>query len=369
MQSNVERILVIFVEPMLYGLDLIHEVYEKTPYKFEYIYCYNKLTGKDELVLPENSYICSGDDKSHKRQIIKRFERFEPDFVIINGYVGTEQTTAIRYCQRKGIPYAIESDTPLNIPANKLKAIAKKVVLKKLLNHPMCYGFPGGTLQKENFVYYGLSEEKNYIMPMSVSENRLIAVKDVLPDKDELKKNNDIMGKTAFLFVGRLAPEKHVEILIEAYVEVKRKNPNIALLVVGDGSETEMLKKKVTDSHVTDVHFMGYVLFPEIVQYYKMADVFVLPSVYEPWGLVVNEAMIMGLPVIVSDKVGCRKDLVIEGKNGFIFKDKEQLIQCMVKMIHFKNSISTVEDWNYKKYLRNFEDAVRMIMICKKKNL
>lgn len=367
MQGNIERILVIFVEPMLYGLDLIHEVYEKTLYEFQYVYCHNKLTGKQDLSLPENSCICSGNDINHKRQIIEILGNFNPDFVIINGYIGDEQITAIRYCQKRRIPYAIESDTPLNIPASKMKAIGKKIILRKLLHHPMCYGFPGGSLQKENFLYYGIPEEKNYIMPMSVSEHRLITEKNLLPDQEELKKKFDIMGKTVFLFVGRLAPEKNVEILVDSYIELKKKNQNIALLIVGDGSEGEILKKRITDSHVKDVYFMGYTLFPEIVQYYKMADVFILPSIYEPWGLVVNEAMIMGLPVIVSDKVGCRKDLVVEGENGFIFSNREELITCMAKMLDFNNKISTIKYWNYRKYLKNFEDAVRII--CERKNL
>lgn len=360
------KILVLFVEPMLYGMDLIHEVYEQTPHRFQYIYCHSKLTGKDDLMLPENAFLCSGDDKSRKSQITNIFDFFKPDFVVINGYVGVEQVAAIRYCQRHKIPYAIESDTPLHIPENAFKALVKKILLRKRLHHVLCYGFPGGTLQKENLVHYGIPEKKNYIMPMSVSELRIINEKERIPNKNDLKIRYGICGKKTFLFVGRLVPEKNVALLVEAFAELKKTQPDTALLIIGDGVEMGNLKKKAENLLVSDVHFMGYVTFPEIVEFYKAADVFVLPSQYEPWGLVINEAMIMGLPVIVSDKVGCRKDLVIEGKNGYLFKNgsKNELLKVMSLMDNSKikrfskKAVERIRQWNYQMYLENFMGAL-----------
>lgn len=357
------KILVLFVEPMLYGMDLIHEVYERTEYQYRYIYCTNRLTGKDDIQLPDNAFVCHGNNKDHKEQILGAFKGFQPDFAVINGYVGLEQTTAIRYCQKKKIPYAIESDTPLHIPENIIKAKLKKVYLKTLLHNRYCYGFPGGTLQKENLVYYGIPENRNFIMPMSVSSNRMLRASEQYANKFELKRKYGFENKRVFLFVGRLAHEKNIGLLIEAYAKLKKKQPDIALMIVGDGSETERLKQVVNDKRLEDVCFAGYVVFPELVQYYKMADAFVLPSVYEPWGLVINEAMIMGLPVIVSDRVGCRKDLIVEGENGFIFHVLEDLVQGMGSINDIKGENSVIDNWNYKKYLGNFDGIVRKI--CK----
>lgn len=362
------KIFVLFVEPMLYGLDLIHEVYEKTEFEFRYVYCYNKLTGKDELSLPDNAFICTGDMSHHKKQIIEAFDNFKPDFAVINGYVGSEQTTAIRYCQRHHIPYAIESDTPLHIPENKAKALLKKLYLHTLLKNKYCYGFPGGTLQTENLVHYGIPEEKNFIMPMSVSETRLLKASETFADKKALKSQYGLDSKTVFLFVGRLAPEKNVSLLIDAYAELKKEKDDIALVIVGDGCERAMLEEKVAKNELSDVLFAGYVLFPEIVKYYKMSDVFILPSSYEPWGLVVNEAMIMGLPVIVSDKVGCRCDLINNSKSGFVFTDGSlpSLHRYMLNLCDNScqtecadNSIKRIAEWNYKNYLQSFLGAVQ----------
>ena len=364
---KIKRIMVLFVEPMLYNMDLIHEVYEKTEYDFFYIYCDVGLTGKDRLTLPENSFVCSGAPKERKAQICQQADAFNPDFAVINGYVGTEQVALIQYCQKNGIPYAIESDTQLNIPSNPIKAFLKKAYLKKLLHHDLCYGFPGGTLQKENLVYYGIPENRNFIMPMCVSEYRLLNEFERLPSKDELKKRFGVQDKFTYLFVGRLEEVKNVRLLIESYELVKKENKDIALIIVGNGSLRESLERFVTENNIEDVIFSGYIVFPEIVKYYKASDVFVLPSSYEPWGLVVNEAMIMGLPVIASTDVGCRVDLIDDGKNGYVFESRSRS-ELAKKMNIIQNDDYTyltfsakqkTKEWSFNKYLNSFTGAIR----------
>lgn len=359
------RVLVIFVEPMLYGMDLIQEVYEKTEYTYQYIYCNNKLTGRDELDLPKNSFICNGNKKEKKQQVIHCFQTFQPEFAIINGYVGIEQVTAIKYCQKNKIPYTIESDTPLHIPSNKSKAFVKKIYLHKLLKNKYCYGFPGGTLQKENFLYYGIPEDKCFVMPMSVKENRIIEAKNGILDVEALKIKYGVEGKKVVLFVGRLERVKNVDVLLRAFKIIKEKNKELALFIIGDGTEKAYLERRATELQISDIYFEGYITFPKNVEYYKMADVFVLPSTYEPWGLVINEAIIMDLPVVISSHVGCRNDLVRQGENGFIFEDNDEkdLAKNIEKALVLEIKDRVTDEWNYKKYLKQFITAVESI--CK----
>lgn len=364
MQNKSIRIVVLFVEPMLYGMDLIHEVYEKTEYEFKYIYCYQGLTGKDGLRLPENSYLNNGNKKERRRNVLREIEKFEPDFVVVNGYVGLEQTVTIRYCQKHKIPYAIESDTPLHIPENAIKAYLKKKYLSKMLGNEYCYGFPGGTLQKENLTYYGIPEERCFVMPMSVSEKRLMDVSGQLPDKSELKKKYGLENKKVFLFVGRLEQEKNVSLLLSAYSELKTMRDDVALVIVGDGTEIYNLKSCVVENDIRDVYFMGYVVFPKIVEFYKLSDIFVLPSLYEPWGLVINEAMIFGVPIVASSKVGCLQDLLQDGMNGYVFVNDN--VDDLVDKLNLSLKLGPIytkstDVWNYNKYLNNFELAVRDI--------
>lgn len=357
--SNQLRILVLFVEPMLYGLDLIHEVYEQTPYEYSYIYCTEKLTGKDDIMLPDNSFICNGSHDMRKKQIITKVTEFNPNFIIINGYVGFEQKILIKYCQKYKIKYAIESDTPLHIPSNIIKALMKKIYLKRLLYNEYCYGFPGGTLQKENFIYYGIPENKNYIMPMSVSKKRLLKEYDRLPSKEEIKSKYSLTNKKVFLFVGRLEKVKNVSLLINAFKDLKASYNDCALVIVGDGSQRNALKE--LSQNIDDIYFMGYQVYPKLIEYYKLADIFVLPSSYESWGLVINEALTFGIPVIVSDKVGCYKDIVKDGINGYVFENNnisELLHYLKITLMDDHTLTEQCINCNYSKYLMSFKNMV-----------
>lgn len=364
--QNSARILVLFVEPMHYGLDLVREVYEKTGFEYQYVYCHASVTGKDNVTLPNGAVVLSGNKKVRKQQLLEIFERFEPNFAVINGYVGLEQTFAIRYCKKHRIDYAIESDTPLHIPSSKIKAFLKKQYLKTLLRSNRCFGFAGGSLQRENLIYYGVPENHALIMPMCISEDRLLKVKESLPTKEALKEKYGLQDKKVFLFVGRLTEVKNVQLLIKSFANLKKGREDIALAIVGDGELRESLTALTRELACEDVHFFGYVGFPQNVEFYEAADVFVLPSLHEPWGLVVNEAMIMGLPVIVSSKVGCRKDLVGQGENGFIFEDGDEagLIQAMEWMLNAdmslfgQNSLDKLKEWNFERYFTEFMQVI-----------
>ena len=182
-----------------------------------------------------------------------------------------------------------------------------------------------------------------------------------------MKKKFGVEGKKTFLFIGRLESVKNVSLLIRAFSKLKKENPETALFIVGDGSEREWLESLVKSECVQDVYFFGYVVFPRIIEFYKAADVFVLPSSHEPWGLVVNESMTLGLPVVVSSKVGCRQDLVKDGYNGFVFENENErdLLEKLSAVCNLdlsvlsKNAIETTDRWNYSYYLECFLGAMK----------
>jgi 1,2-diacylglycerol 3-alpha-glucosyltransferase len=95
------------------------------------------------------------------------------------------------------------------------------------------------------------------------------------------------------------------------------------LVVCGDGDLRPRLHALARELGLEQrVHWPGFVQYPDLPVYYALADAFILASTIEPWGLVVNEAMACGLPVLVSDRCGCAPDLVPEGQNGFTFKPR-----------------------------------------------
>jgi glycosyltransferase involved in cell wall biosynthesis len=127
-------------------------------------------------------------------------------------------------------------------------------------------------------------------------------------------------ARQSFLYVGRMAPEKNLPGLLRAFANYRRQGGSWSLVLVGDGP----LKKKIqADPAAKEVAsattFAGSKDIQGLVPHYAEASCFVLPSVREPWGLVVNEAMASGLPVIVSARCGCADDLVEDGMNGYIF--------------------------------------------------
>jgi glycosyltransferase involved in cell wall biosynthesis len=139
--------------------------------------------------------------------------------------------------------------------------------------------------------------------------------------------------QTVFIYVGRLETYKGIECLLGAFDTVCRAHPEAALLIVGDGRERGRVKAAARDC--TAIHYAGRLDYEHVVRAYNCADVAVVPSEFEPWGLVVNEAMATGLPVIASDRVGCVDDLVRNGETGLVFRSgsAEALGDSMIQLL------------------------------------
>lgn len=156
-----------------------------------------------------------------------------------------------------------------------------------------------------------------------------------------------------YLFVGRLAYEKNLAFLISVFNSI----PQLELNIVGFGAQ-EIALKEISNSNI---HFLGPINNKELYKIYQDNDVFILPSIIEPWGLVVEEALNNGLPVIVSDKVGCAEELV-DSSNGLVFvsNDKESLLNCIFRMqdIEFYNNL------RYNISNMNFETIVQEQVQC-----
>jgi glycosyltransferase involved in cell wall biosynthesis len=122
-----------------------------------------------------------------------------------------------------------------------------------------------------------------------------------------------------FMFSGKMIEKKNPLLIADAFKRLSIPK-SVKFLAVGDGKMKSELEQKVRETLGDGAVFTGFVNQSGLGKYYSASDAFILPSAWgETWGLVVNEAMIFGLPVIVSDTVGCGRDLVIPGKTGYIF--------------------------------------------------
>jgi glycosyltransferase involved in cell wall biosynthesis len=138
------------------------------------------------------------------------------------------------------------------------------------------------------------------------------------PNRARLKAELGITRGRVVLYCGQFIERKGLRQLLDAFARIKREYDDVALVLVGYGPMLEDLRLAAQERGLSDVHFVGHVEVAEMPALYTVADIFVLPSLEETWGLVVNEAMACGLPVIVSDRVGSAPDLVREGSNGFV---------------------------------------------------
>jgi glycosyltransferase involved in cell wall biosynthesis len=139
-----------------------------------------------------------------------------------------------------------------------------------------------------------------------------------------LKINSDV---NLILFSGRNIPRKGLKDLINAIKILNKQYPkkSFHLMLIGDNFSSDA--KLIADLKASNIHYYlsNFIEQDSLYKYYFASDVLVLPSIDEPWGLVVNEAIFSEIPVVVSTDVGCVQDLVIEGQNGYIFS----ALNCM----------------------------------------
>ena len=176
-----------------------------------------------------------------------------------------------------------------------------------------------GEENKEFYLRYGAAPKKLFRTPYALDNPRLLkSIADPALARHEVRKQLHIPEDAAvILSVGKLISKKRPLDVLAAYREMNAQNK--ALIFVGEGELREELEKYVLENNLKNVHFVGFVGQNDISRYYVSSDIFVLASgAGETWGLVVNEALCFGLPVVLSDVVGSGADLVQEGENGFI---------------------------------------------------
>lgn len=363
-----KKLLILFVEITSYNLARIWNVYEQTKgYSFTYVYASKSVTGHEtEIPMAENTVVLEGNDREKIAQLHDILKATDYEMMVINGYVGTVNMWLIEYARRKHIPYAIETDTPLHIPQNPIKRLVKELYLKRIFRGK-AYGFPGGTRQKEVFKHYGMDPSRIHIMPMTVDTEKFSDVAKA-QSKDFYKEKHGFSGKKVILYAGRFVDVKNIPSLLSAAAKLRKRHADFVLCLIGKGPLCDDIKILADQLGIADITWVEpYKLMPELAEYYSLADTFVLPSSFEPWGLVVNEALACKVPVIAANQVGCVDDLIQRGHNGDVYEtgDVDALVGLLDKWLYQKpvdSDFSITDIWNYKKYLANFESALRGIV-------
>ena len=269
--------------------------------------------------------------------IWKELRRNRPDAVVVMSWMNPTWWLTYLACLKLGIPLLFMTDANVHaeVLKNPWKSWLKRIALGKLL-FPAISGFLcAGTSNRELYVSYGVPDGKLFQFAYSWGYASLMEdSKWLLSQKSALRTEYGLpQDAVVLLYCGRLSAEKGSIELMNAYKMVSQ--PEKALVVVGDGKLRKPMQELADAQDLDSIYFMGFQNRDNIGKFYALADILVLPSRQETWGMVVNEGLCFSLPVIVSDQVGSGADLVIPEENGYVFpsSDVGALAEGMSKLI------------------------------------
>lgn len=256
------------------------------------------------------------------------------DWILVQGYTHGFEWQIRRHARRFGSRIVLRgefTDMPRRCPGPR--SVIRNGMLRWFYRgiDSFCYI---GEQARRHFEIRGFSSERLHFSPYCVDDSVMERQYGML-DREECRKELGVEpDHFVFLFSGKFIPRKQPLLLADAVRRVSDRE-KVAVILLGDG----LLKSKVESDFRSllgeRLLMPGFVNQSLLGRYFRAADTFVLPSTYETWGLVVNEAMQFGLPVVISSKVGCKDDLVIPGTTGFVFPtgDARALAETMELLI------------------------------------
>ncbi len=232
-------------------------------------------------------------------------EKERPNVVVTTGWADPEYHVVALLSRERKIPLVIISDSRYKDEPRRFH----KEFIKRLILRSYSAALIAGTESREYLKYLGF-DPKSMFQPWDVVDNAHFSRADV-----------DIaFGQRKFLCVARFIQKKNVEGLIKAFSLYVESGGQRRLQLVGSGELESTLRQTVHASNVADkVDFTDFLQYDPLAKVFRAGFSLILPSFSDQWGLVVNEAMAAGLPVLVSRECGCAADLVQEPHNGFIF--------------------------------------------------
>jgi glycosyltransferase involved in cell wall biosynthesis len=237
------------------------------------------------------------------------------DIVILPGYERVEYWVLLALCvllRRTRLVFV--DSTALDRPKTRWKELAKKLFFAHCDGF-LCYG----SRSRSYVSSYGVSATKSFGGCQATALAHGYDAREIQRAYD--KAGSNWVHGSRFVFIGRLATEKGLYDLVEAFKTVYDRNPLARLDLIGAGSLRDALASQIARLGLHEaVTLCGTRDVSEFASIFARSVALVLPSYSEPWGLVVNEALSYGCPVVVSDRCGCVPELVVNGVSGFVFE-------------------------------------------------
>jgi glycosyltransferase involved in cell wall biosynthesis len=246
-----------------------------------------------------------------------RLAGWKPDAMLLFGYNWLSLQRALWWARWQGVPLLFRGDS--HLLGRLAPPLLRRLALKFLYRQFAALTYVGAA-NRDYFRALGVPDGRLFFAPHAVDAAHFNPADPVARAQAEtLRTELGLTGKRVVLFAGKFHGRKQPAELLQAFLQVAGADD--ALVFVGDGPEKERLTALAATRPAACVRFLPFANQSEMPVRYRLADIFALPSHghYETWGLAVNEAMHLGLPCLVSDLVGCQRDLVQPGETGWAF--------------------------------------------------
>lgn len=289
------------------------------------------------------------------KRVISWLEQNRIDAVFTVGYTHPGHPALFRWCRRRGIPNFLYGDS--NIHGDRARGIRRWVKRRYMrwVAARVTAVLPHSIYGKQYYESYAGADMPMFYVPQEPEYARIfnLTAEQRLAAQRKFGLRDD---RRYLLYSGRLAAVKRIDTLIDAFARIAVDNPEWDLLIVGTGPLEQQLRDRVPTSLRDRVVWTGFVNDSnDIAAINACASVFVLPSSYEPWALVIPEAAAAGLPIVASRVVGATGELVRDGVNGKLFTpgDVDQLTAALREVVasddrlesYSQESLNVLDDW------------------------
>ena len=251
--------------------------------------------------------------------LVARLAAWQPTALLLFGYKWSSHLRAILWARLHGVPLLFRGDS--HLLGRGAPRLGPRLALR-ILYGQFAALLPVGAANRAYFAALGVPDKKLFFSPHSVDHELFDpAVPSHRTAAAALRATLGLASSTrVVLFAGKFVAAKQPRELLEAFLALRP--PDATLVMVGDGPEKSALLELARRAPTGIVHFLPFANQTEMPARFLLADLFCLPSRghYETWGLAVNEAMHLGVPALVSDLVGCQRDLVTDGETGWTFR-------------------------------------------------
>jgi glycosyltransferase involved in cell wall biosynthesis len=273
------------------------------------------------LSAPEDDHGVHGFWSLRNTSIIRNLYRGKYDALWVHGHGYATNIAAIVTARLLGVPVFMRGETHLLLSRSPARRLVRAVLMRVLYRHLVSRCLTIGSRNEAFYRSLGVPASHLVRVPYVVDNDYFAArTASYRGDVPALRASLGLPPDgTIVLYASKLIERKRPLDLVRAFAHLRSEMGGIHLVLVGSGPAEGSVRRYIEETSVTDVYVMGFKNQSELPKHYAAADLFVLPSEDEPWGLIINEVMAAGLPVIASQEIGAAVDLVLNGVTGFVY--------------------------------------------------